>query len=135
MPELPEVETTARGIEPHLRDRRIARLVVHEHRLRWRVDPELGRWIHGQQVTGVRRRAKYILRGVEFGGEAQYAFGTFEPDFGSGFVPQVADEQTSKDHNVPIGSLGFRNRFTGWNSLETREFDHIRAKAFMKAQF
>jgi hypothetical protein len=80
-------------------------------------------------------RAKYILAGVEFGAEAQYAFGTFEPDFGSGFVPQVADEQTSKDHNVPIGSLGFRNRFTGWNSMETREFEHYRAKVFMKAQF
>jgi formamidopyrimidine-DNA glycosylase len=67
MPELPEVETTARGIEPHLRDRRIARLVVHQHRLRWRVDPELSRWIHGQQVTGVRRRAKYILIEVTHG--------------------------------------------------------------------
>jgi hypothetical protein len=80
-------------------------------------------------------RAKYILAGVEFGLEGQYAFGTFDPDFGSGFVEQIADEQTAKDHNVPVGSRGFRNRFTGWNSLETREFDHIRAKAFMKAQF
>lgn len=80
-------------------------------------------------------RAKYILAGVEFGLEGQYAFGSFDPDFGSGFVAQVADEQTAKDHNVAVGSLGFRNRFTGWNSLETREFEHIRAKAFMKAQF
>jgi hypothetical protein len=80
-------------------------------------------------------RAKYILAGVEFGAEAQYAFGTFEPDFGGGFLPQVADEQTSKDHNVPEGSLGFRNHFTGWNSLEKREFEHYRGKVFMKAQF
>ncbi|KFE68906.1 hypothetical protein [Hyalangium minutum] len=80
-------------------------------------------------------RAKYILAGVEFGLEGQYAFGTFDPDFGSGFVEQIADEQTAKDHNVKVGSRGFRNRFSGWNSLETREFDHIRAKAFMKAQF
>jgi hypothetical protein len=94
---------------------------------------EMASGFHNKNSVVVR--AKYILAGVEFGLEGQYAFGSFDPDFGSGFVPQVADEQTSKDHNVPVGSLGFRNRFTGWNSLETREFEHIRAKAFMKAQF
>jgi formamidopyrimidine-DNA glycosylase len=36
LPELPEVETTRRGIEPHVVGRRISRLLVHEHRLRWR---------------------------------------------------------------------------------------------------
>jgi len=61
MPELPEVETTARGIEPHLRDRRIERLALHQPRLRWRVDPDLPRWVQGQSVLGVRRRAKYIV--------------------------------------------------------------------------
>lgn len=80
-------------------------------------------------------KAKYILAGVEFGLEGQYAFGTFEPQFGGGFLPTIADEQTAADHNVPVGSRGFRNRFTGWNSLERREFDHMRLKAFMKAQF
>ncbi|WP_224361529.1 hypothetical protein [Hyalangium versicolor] len=80
-------------------------------------------------------KAKYILAGVEFGAEAQYAFGTFKPDFGTGFVPTVADEQTAKEHNVAVGSRGFFNRFNGWNSLEEREFEHYRAKVFMKAQF
>jgi hypothetical protein len=80
-------------------------------------------------------KAKYILAGVEFGMEGQYAFGTFEPDFGTGFLPIEADEQTAADHNVEVGSLGFRNRFTGWNSLEDREFNHLRMKVFMKAQF
>jgi hypothetical protein len=80
-------------------------------------------------------KAKYILAGVEFGMEGQYAFGTFKPDFGTGFVAQEADEQTAKDHNVAVGSKGFSNRFTGWNSLETREFEHYRMKVFMKAQF
>ncbi|SET78552.1 hypothetical protein [Stigmatella erecta] len=80
-------------------------------------------------------KAKYILAGVEFGLEGQYAFGTFEPDFGDGFLPTVADEQTALDHNVALGSLGFRNRNGGWNSLETRDFQHYRLKAFMKAQF
>ncbi|MDC0710505.1 hypothetical protein POL68_18660 [Stigmatella sp. ncwal1] len=80
-------------------------------------------------------KAKYILAGVEFGLEGQYAFGTFEPDFGDGFLPTVADAQTAADHNVAVGSLGFRNRNGGWNSLETRDFQHYRMKAFMKAQF
>jgi formamidopyrimidine-DNA glycosylase len=38
VPELPEVETTRRGIEPHVVGRRIHRLVLHERRLRWPVD-------------------------------------------------------------------------------------------------
>jgi hypothetical protein len=85
--------------------------------------------------NSVLLKAKYILAGVEFGMEAQYAFGSFKPNFGTGFLPTVADEQTAADHNVPVGSRGFRNRFTGWNSLERRDFEHVRLKAFMKAQF
>ena len=61
MPELPEVETTARGIEPHLQGRRIEHLRVHEPRLRWRVAEELADWSRGQDVRGVRRRGKYIV--------------------------------------------------------------------------
>ncbi|MFL5348306.1 MAG: hypothetical protein ACJ8AT_26220 [Hyalangium sp.] len=80
-------------------------------------------------------KAKYILAGVEFGAEAQYAFGSFKPDFGDGFIATEADEQTAKDYNVPVGSKGFFNRYNGWNSLETRNFEQYRAKVFMKAQF
>jgi hypothetical protein len=80
-------------------------------------------------------RAKYILGGAELGMEYQYDFGTFEPDFGSGFVPQVADATIAADHHVPVGSLGFTGRFGGWNSLEKREFTQQRLKAYMKVQF
>ena len=41
MPELPEVETTRRGIEPWLAGRKILRLVVREPRLRWRIPASL----------------------------------------------------------------------------------------------
>ena len=61
MPELPEVETTCRGIAPHVTGRLITRLAVHEPRLRWRVDPQLSSWAQGQQIQAVRRRAKYLL--------------------------------------------------------------------------
>lgn len=81
-------------------------------------------------------RFRYNIAGIsECGLEYQYNFGEFEPDFGGGFVPTVADDQTSRDHNVPVGSPGFRNRFNGWNSLREREFEHSRLKAFLKVQF
>jgi len=80
-------------------------------------------------------RAKYILAGVEFGLEGQYAFGNFRPDFGTGFVPQLASEKNASDVGVAVGSRGFEGRYTGWNSLETRNFEHVRLKMFMKAQF
>ena len=80
-------------------------------------------------------RAKYILAGVEFGLEGQYAFGTFRPDFGTGFVEQRATEKEVADVGVALGSRGFSGRYGGWNSLETRNFEHVRLKMFMKAQF
>jgi hypothetical protein len=87
------------------------------------------------QKNKIIGRAKYILGGAEFGMEYQYNFGTFEPDFGGGYVPQVADAVIAADHHVPVGSMGFTGRFGGWNSLEKREFTQQRLKAFMKVQF
>src|SRR5579872_6481564 len=67
MPELPEVETTRRGLEPHVNGRRIVALAVHEPRLRWRVPDDLPAKIAGQRITGTGRRAKYLLIGLESG--------------------------------------------------------------------
>jgi formamidopyrimidine-DNA glycosylase len=61
MPELPEVETTRRGIAPSLEGRRIARVVVRERRLRWPLQRGFAGLLEGQRITGVRRRAKYLL--------------------------------------------------------------------------
>ena len=61
MPELPEVETTRRGVEPHCRDRTVEAVVVREPRLRWPVPAELGDVMAGQTVERVERRAKYLL--------------------------------------------------------------------------
>jgi len=61
MPELPEVETTRRGLEPHLAGQTILRLTVHDHRLRWPVDARLPQTLAGQRVEAVERRAKYLL--------------------------------------------------------------------------
>jgi formamidopyrimidine-DNA glycosylase len=67
MPELPEVETTRRGIAPHVTGRLITRLAVHEPRLRWRVDRKLPAWAQGQHIRAVHRRAKYLLLELEHG--------------------------------------------------------------------
>jgi formamidopyrimidine-DNA glycosylase len=67
MPELPEVETTRRGIEPWLVGRRIERLVVRERRLRWPVPRGLPAKVRGARVLAVARRAKYLLIATDAG--------------------------------------------------------------------
>ena len=67
MPELPEVETIRRGLEARLVGRRICRIVVREPRLRWPVPPELASRLEGQPVTGLARRAKYLLANAPSG--------------------------------------------------------------------
>lgn len=61
MPELPEVETTRRGIAPRLTGARIARVIVRDRRLRWPVPVELADRLTGAMITAVDRRAKYLL--------------------------------------------------------------------------
>ncbi|HEX6550896.1 MAG TPA: bifunctional DNA-formamidopyrimidine glycosylase/DNA-(apurinic or apyrimidinic site) lyase [Gammaproteobacteria bacterium] len=61
MPELPEVETTRRGIEPHLLGRVVTALTVRERRLRWPVPRALLNSLPGQRVNAVTRRGKYLL--------------------------------------------------------------------------
>jgi len=67
MPELPEVETTLRGIAPHLEGRRISEVAVRNPSLRWPVPAEVRR-AEGQAVLNCRRRAKYLLVELENGG-------------------------------------------------------------------
>lgn len=61
MPELPEVETTRRGIAPHAVGQTIEALVVHEPRLRWPVPAQLPGELEGRQINAIRRRGKYLL--------------------------------------------------------------------------
>ncbi len=66
MPELPEVETTRRGIEPHLHGRRIARLILRDTRLRWPISPEVSD-LAGREIAAVARRGKYLLLHLDRG--------------------------------------------------------------------
>ncbi len=61
MPELPEVETTVRGLERVLQGRRIARVEARRPDLRRALPVDLGQRLTGSRVTSLRRRAKYGL--------------------------------------------------------------------------
>lgn len=61
MPELPEVEITRRGLEPHLVGRRICAVVIRNGRLRLPVPAGLAEFLPGQTVHTVARRGKYLL--------------------------------------------------------------------------
>lgn len=61
MPELPEVETTRRGVAPRVIGRRIAAVTVYDRRLRWPVPEDLERQLRGKSIERVDRRSKYLL--------------------------------------------------------------------------
>ena len=61
MPELPEVETTRRGLAPHIEGRRIRAVTLRRPDLRWPIPPEIVQDLPGQRIDAVRRRAKYLL--------------------------------------------------------------------------
>jgi formamidopyrimidine-DNA glycosylase len=67
LPELPEVETTRRGIEPYAVGRKIVRLAVHEPRLRWPVAKSMPKRVAGQRILSTGRRGKYLLFDLDCG--------------------------------------------------------------------
>jgi len=61
MPELPEVETTLRGISTHILNTSVTRVNIRNHRLRWPVSTELESQLTQQKIIALKRRAKYLL--------------------------------------------------------------------------
>ena len=61
MPELPEVETTRRGLAPHLIGRTVVGLDIRQPRLRWPIPRTLRTRLPGQRIDDIERRAKYLL--------------------------------------------------------------------------
>ena len=66
MPELPEVETTRRGIEPYVDGQIIERVIIRETRLRWPISTEVA-GLQGRKIRGVSRRGKYLLMHLDQG--------------------------------------------------------------------
>ncbi|HET8708427.1 MAG TPA: bifunctional DNA-formamidopyrimidine glycosylase/DNA-(apurinic or apyrimidinic site) lyase [Pseudomonadales bacterium] len=98
MPELPEVETTRRGIEPHLLKQRISRVEVRDGRLRWPVPDDFATRLQGAQVKKLTRRGKYIL--------VHTSQGVFMVHLGmSGSLRVITDNAALKKHDHVIFTL------------------------------
>lgn len=67
MPELPEVETTRRGIAPHCEGRTIDKIKVRNGSLRWPVPENIAEQMEGQMIRTVDRRAKYLFLNLDHG--------------------------------------------------------------------
>ena len=67
MPELPEVETTRRGIAPYLIGRRVVGVTLRRPDLRWPIPAAISELLPGQRIEAVERRAKYLLLHTQAG--------------------------------------------------------------------
>jgi len=67
MPELPEVETSRRGIEPYLANKTITGITIRQHKLRWPIPKNLPALATGKKIQAVCRRAKYIYLKLDNG--------------------------------------------------------------------
>jgi formamidopyrimidine-DNA glycosylase len=66
MPELPEVETTRRGLEPRLQGKILEAVKIRDKRLRWPIPGNISAQLAGKRLLSIRRRGKYLL--FDFGG-------------------------------------------------------------------
>ena len=67
MPELPEVETSRRGIRPYLVDQQIEDIIIRQPKLRWPIPADIKRCIPGQVIRTVERRGKYLIISTDVG--------------------------------------------------------------------
>lgn len=61
MPELPEVETTRRGVLPYCSQQKITDCIVRDRRLRWPIPKNFGELTQGQTIQNIQRRGKYLI--------------------------------------------------------------------------
>ena len=67
MPELPEVETTRKGLEPLITGRKILSVQIYKKKLRWEIPSHLKKTLKNQTIKKITRRAKYLLLHFDFG--------------------------------------------------------------------
>ena len=67
MPELPEVETTRKGLEPLITDKKIISVHIYKKKLRWNIPTHLKKVLKNQNILKISRRAKYLLLHFDFG--------------------------------------------------------------------
>lgn len=100
MPELPEVETTLRGIEPFIRGRNVTATTLREARLRWPVTPKLPQLLKGRQLKALHRRAKYLLFDFNEDSPSEWGGGTLVMHLGmSGSLRLVEPGTPPRKHD------------------------------------
>lgn len=67
MPELPEVETSRRGIAPHLLHKTISNIIVRQAKLRWLIAGNLPQLFSKQTINSIQRRGKYLIFDTKVG--------------------------------------------------------------------
>jgi formamidopyrimidine-DNA glycosylase len=123
MPELPEVETTVRGLERVLKGRRIVQVEVRRPDLRRALPVDLGQRLTGARVIGLRRRAKYGLIDTERGDTLVFHLGM------SGHWRVDPSETAKHDHFMIATDEGRRvalndaRRFGSLDLVATSELD------------
>jgi formamidopyrimidine-DNA glycosylase len=123
MPELPEVETTVRGLERVLKGRRIARIEARRADLRRALPEDLGQRLTGAHVTGLGRRAKYGLIHTDRGDTLVFHLGM------SGHWRIDPSETAKHDHFIIETDEGRRlalndaRRFGSLDLVETEKLD------------
>lgn len=106
MPELPEVETTRRGIQPHVVGMKVAEVIVKRYDLRQPISQSVDR-LEGQRIIAVRRRSKYLLLEVEDGSHLLIHLGMS----GSLRVMAAAADWKKHDHFALTLETGKQLRF------------------------
>ncbi len=92
MPELPEVETTKRGLEPHIVGEQVLSVGIHQKQLRWEIPSHISTTIKGKFIKKISRRAKYIL--------IKFSNGTLVIHLGmSGSISVVPSGEALKKHH------------------------------------
>jgi len=95
VPELPEVETTKRGISPHSIGQRIVKVIVRHKKLRWPVDQKALNLLKGKEIFACTRRGKYL--------ELQTDKGSILIHLGmSGSLRIITNEEVGKHDHVDI---------------------------------
>jgi formamidopyrimidine-DNA glycosylase len=99
MPELPEVETVRRGLQPAMEGARIERLDLRRKDLRFPFQPDFSARLQGRTITSLGRRAKYLLADLDSGDVLLMHLGM------SGSFRVVSDAAAGDENNVMPGAF------------------------------
>ncbi len=102
MPELPEVETTRRGLLPYAENKTVTNILVRNGNLRWPVNPNLNQLLCNKKIESISRRGKYLL--------FQFSHGTLIWHLGmSGSIRVITDSSSSQKKHDHI-DLSLNNK-------------------------